>query len=50
MAKISARTRFKLAQIKKDFQVQHKKNRHSLQHATFISDNTYAIAAATTLD
>ena len=43
MAKISSRSRFKLAQIKKDFLAWHKKNRHSLQRVNFVSDNTNAI-------
>ena len=30
--------------------IYHKKNGHSLQHANYISDNTYAIVTATTLD
>ena len=46
MAKISSRSRFKLAQIKKDFLAGIKKNRHSLQRVNFVSDNTYAITTA----
>ena len=41
--KISARSRFKLAKIKKDFVAWHKENGHSSQRANFISDDIYTL-------
>ena len=45
MAKISV-----IGANKEIFVVYHKKKGHSLQHANFIPDNTYAIVTVTTLD